>query len=141
MARLSFMLFECKTNAKPMQNSDLIIWSSLLLSFYSYLGSFTLGVPTDHSCLEKSFMVYEGRLICTKTKNDAIMCIPSCKEGLLLRTGYSDKSSMVSKFPVYICNAGNLFWTDVAGNKLVLPNPRCVPKEDFLTEMLDDEKK
>ena len=103
-------------------------------------GYFTLGVPKDHSCIEHSFDVPGGRLICTKRSKGSIMCIPTCKKGLILRTGYSTHSSVVSKFPIYICNHGSLFWTDVKSKPLALPNPRCLEKNDFLTEVLADDK-
>ena len=106
---------------------------------YFAIGSYTLGVPTDHSCVEKNINVINGRLICTKTKKDTVMCIPSCKTGLLLRTGYFSRSSDVSKFPIYMCRYGSLFWTDIKDRKIPLPNPRCLDKEDYLAEMISED--
>ena len=103
--------------------------------FLFLLGYFTLGVPKDHSCLEKSFDVPGGRLVCTKKLKGTIMCLPSCKKGLILLTGSTH--SVVSKFPIYICKHGSLSWSDVKHTSLALPNPRCLEKDEFLKEILN----
>eukprot|EP00111_Clytia_hemisphaerica_P018762 TCONS_00055483-protein len=103
-------------------------------------GSFTLGVPAGHSCAEKNFQVPGGRLICTKTKTNDVMCIPSCKKDLFLRTDYDSHKSVIAKFPIFLCKSGSLFWTDIQNNRLSLPNPRCVKKDDFLNEILEDKE-